>query len=239
MADDDIKPLVVQGRAQLLRPVITQVLAMRQMLRGKDIGEMYTTPVLSFQSQFEFHPQVSLVFRQTLGEANRSSGATTDPEDMKKPVEGLISYRLMNETHETMNPDKAYTLAQKIKAKFAVPVCTWDKGITNYTYWDDPKGYKFRILAATEAEARRLIEMTLDLAGESPSWDLLREHIPKATYPVKPNKEFIYGKSKRPPRRRPVETVKFKYAEMHVWGVASAVTLVDVSGLRLNALVRN
>lgn len=68
---------------------------------------------------------------------------------------------------------------------------------------------------------------------------MLREHIPKKLYPVKPNKELIYGKQKRPPRRRPVETVKFKYAEMHVWGIPSAITLVDITGNRPAPLVTN
>lgn len=214
-------------------------MALHQLLDGKDIGANYSIPVLTFQNQFEFHPQVTLVFKQTLAEANPNMTETTDADDLKEPVTGEISYRIINETHETMTEGKALALAQKIKAKFAIPVCQWTKGIINYTYWDEKKGYKFRLATGAEAEARRLIEMVLDLASQSPDWDLLREHIPKATYPVKPNKKLIYGLVKRPPRRRPEETVKFKYAEMHVWGVPKAITLVDISGKRHNPLIVN
>lgn len=237
MADE--KPLVLHGRAQLLKPVITQIMAMHQLLEGKDIGAHYSVPVLAFQNHYEFHPQVTLVFKQTMAEANPSMTSTTDPDDIKEPVDGEISYRLVNETHETMTESKALLLAQKIKSKFAIPVCQWTKGVTNYTYWHDVKGYRFRIAASTEAMAKTLIEMTLDLAGEAPDWDLLREHIPKKTFPVKPLKKTIYGTLRRPPRRRPVETVRFKYAELHVWGVPRAITLVDLTGRRPSPLVIN
>lgn len=228
---------ILHGRAQLLKPVITQILALHQLLDGKDIGINYTTPVVSFQTQFEFHPQITLVFKQTYQEANPN--ATPDPDDIKQPTAGEISYRIMNETHETMTPAKALIIAQKLKAKFAIPICEWNKGVLIFTYWDDAKGYRFRIQVANEAVARTLIEMTLDLASETPNWDLLRESKSSASYPVKPNKKTIYGQLKRPPRRRPVETVKFKYAEMHVWGRPHAVTLVDTTGKRKDPLVTN
>lgn len=238
MADDE-KPLVLRGSPAMLKGLVSEVLAIRQLLLGKDMGNLYTTPVVSFQNQFEFHPQVTLVFKQSKAEANATATSQTDPEDLKEPVEGQISFRIMNETHTTMTPDKALVLAQKIKAKFTIPVCQWNKGINNYTYWDESKGYKFRIAADVEAVARTLIEMTMDISGNTPNWDLLREHIPKKQYPVKPNKELIYGEQKRPPRRRPVETVRFKYAEMHVWGKPTAVTLVDITGSRPAPLVTN
>lgn len=238
MADSQ-KPLVLRGSPATLKGIVSQVLAIRQMLLGKDMGNLYTTPVVSFQNQFEFHPQVTLVFKQTKAEAEATASSQTDPEDRKEPVEGQISFRLMDETHTTMTPEKALVLAQKIKAKFAIPVYQWNKGIINYTYFDEKKGYKFRIAADVESVARNLIEFTLDIRGNTPDWDLLREHIPKKLYPVKPNKELIYGKQKRPPRRRPVEIVKFKYAEMHVWGIPTAVTLVDITGNRPNPLVIN
>ena len=237
MAED--KPFIVHGRAQLLKPVITQLMAMHQLLEGKDVGVNYSVPVLTFQNQFEFHPQVTLIFRQTLAEANPNMSSTTDADDIKQPVTGEISYRIINETHETMTEAKALAVAQKIKAKFAIPICQWTKGIINYTYWDERKGYKFRLATGNEAEARKLIEMVLDLSSESPDWDLLREHVPKKTYPVKPNKKQIYGTLRRPPRRRPEETIRFKYAEMHVWGVPHAITLVDITGTRPRPLVVN
>lgn len=238
MADLE-KPLVLRGSPAMLKGIVSEVLAIRQLLLGKDVGNLYTTPVVSFQDQFEFHPQVTLVFKQTMAEANATATSQTDPDDLKEPTKGEISFRLMGETHTTMTPEKALALAQKIKAKFAIPVCQWNKGINNYTYWDEKKGYKFKILANVEAVARTLIEMTLDIQGHTPEWELLRESIPKKTYPVKPPKELIYGQQKRPPRRRPVETVRFKYAEMHVWGVPDAITLVDITGNRGGALVTN
>lgn len=229
--------LILHGRAQLLKPVITEILALHQFMHGKDIGSNYSIPVNTFQDFFDFHPQVTLVFQQTYGEANPN--ATPDPDDIKRPVDGEISYRIMGETYETMTPEKALAIAQKIKAKFAIPICQWNKGVFIYTYLDERKGYKFKIYSASEAQARTLIEMTLDLAGETPNWDLLREHISKKNYPVKPDKKTIYGVVKRTPRRRPIETVRFKYAEMHVWGVPTAITLVDTTGRRHNPLVTN
>lgn len=236
MADDE-KPLVLRGSPTALKGIVSEVLAIRQMLLGKDIGSFYTTPVTSFQNHFEFHPQVTLVFKQTMAEANATATSQTDPDDLKNPVDGEISFRLMDETHTTMTEAKALVIAQKIKTVFATPICVWTKGINIYTYLDDRKGYRFRMLCDTEAMARKLIELTLDIRTETPNWDLLRESIPKKTYPVKPPKEQIYGTPRRPPRRRPIEAVRFKYAEMHVWGIPTAITLVDLTGRRLAPLV--
>lgn len=217
----------LQGTTEELIELIPQLMAFKQLLGSRNLGNLYTIPTTTFQDTFEFHPQVKLVFYKSEAE-----------DESKQRTYGEISFRIMNETHETYNEIKAKALAEKIRVKFASPRSfEWHKGKLNSFYEDKKKGYRFRLLVNGEAEARRIIENTLDLQNHNPEWKRLRISQSLDEYPEIPEKEVIYGQPRRLPRRRPVEIVKFKYAELHIWGIPQAISLVDTTGYRATPLV--
>lgn len=235
MADNE-ENIVLQGTKLELMELIPQLMTMYQLIKGRDIGHVYGVPVTTFQDTYEFAPQVKLMFYQTAAEARASS---IEDSDEKPPVTGEITFKVTNETHETMTEVKAIKLAQSIKTKFVTGnLFTWQKGKQIVTYLDKLKGYDFRLYVISEIEARKIIEQTLDIQNHTPDWEKLTVHTSQKQFPDRPSKKLIYGVLRRPPRRRPVEVARFRYAELHIYGVPNAITLIDTTGRRSTGLIK-
>ena len=220
--------IVLHGSTNLMKPIITELMALHHVLKGKDIGPHYSIPVTTFQDQFIFPPQVKLMFYQTSVEAGEPG----------KRVYGEITFRITNETEKSITVAKASTLAQKIKQEFVTgTVFKWEKGKIIVTYLDKAKGYDFRLRVKDEAEGRRIINKVMDVQQHSPEWEKLVIHESKALFPETPGKELIYEKSRQLPRRRPAAIITFRYAELHIWGVVDPITLIDTTGRRSSPLV--
>lgn len=226
-----LAPIVLKGQARMLEPLVTLLMAIYTLLEEKNVGTFYAIPVTTFQDQFTFPPQIKLIFYQ--------DHKTSQEIDGKKiPVYGEISFRIIGETEKTINEAKAKAIAQKIKTKFATGTSfVWNKGTLICSYLDKEKGYDFRLRVTTESEAKKIIEQVMDIQNHSPDWDRLEVHESKKNFPSVPSKEIVYGASRRLPRRRPVAPLLFRYAELHVWGLTSAVSLVDTTGRRSPPLV--
>jgi hypothetical protein len=56
-------------------------------------------------------------------------------------------------------------------------------------------------------------------------------------YPTVPRTENILGESQRLPRDKPIATVEFTAAFLHVWGKPKAVVLVDKTNTYIDAVV--
>jgi len=219
--------ITLQGTQQELMQVIPQIIAFQQVLQNKDVGSIYGIPSLAFQEWNDFCPQVRLAFYRSKNSAEEYD-----------PVEGDITFALANETHETINEAKAKVLAEKIKAKFAVPrQFVWRKGKTIVSYVDKKKGYIFKLNVINETEGRRIIENVMDIQNHSPEWKRLRINTLAEPKPDPPSRERIYGELRKPPAQRRVADIKFQFAEMHVWGYPQAISLVDVVGNRAVPLV--
>lgn len=177
------------------------------------------------------HPQIVLYFLEDI----------SDVEPGYEPVQGRISFRLMDHTASTMTPAIAQIYAQRLKSNFVTGGgFVWKKGreMFSYTHWE--KGYQLQLLVKTEPEARRLVTACLDIQNESPDWALFSHSVnaePATAFPTIPETSRIYGETKRGPRRRPVADVRFQYAHMLVPGRSSPITLVDRTGLLSGALV--
>ena len=190
---------------------------------------IYGIPATQFQESIKFHPQVRLLFIEDYSLV----------EDGYEPVKAEITFRLMDETEKTITPGKAQTLANKIKSLFATGKgFTWKKGHEKWLYYDQSKGYQLSLLAWNETEAKKIIEQVLDVQGHTPDW---QQYLSKSTrerpFSTVPGTHQVYGKNRRKPRDRPVAFVRFRLAEMKVWGMPHAVTLVDKTGTRRNPLV--
>jgi hypothetical protein len=179
-----------------------------------------------------YMPQIKLFFRE--------SEFDTDPNFL--PVTATVSFRIASETSESFTKANAEAIARKIQAKFANPTSyKWRKGKELYTYKDPPKGYNFQIYSFNEAIAKQLIRDCLSINEDSLKDELLSIHTstqPSEAYPTLPPRKNVMGEMVQQPRKRPVATVAFRYAQLHLPGRIKPVTLVDTTYSFPNALIR-
>ncbi|MBD2425261.1 hypothetical protein [Phormidium sp. FACHB-1136] len=191
----------------------------------------YGIPVSSFQESRKFRPQVALFFQEDLA----------DVEPGYPPVTGEISFRLMDHTTETITPTIAGTFANRIRTAFGVggPGYVWRKGKDMATYNDWGKGYALQILTRSESEAREVISKVLDVQNDTPDWSKMnysQNEAPMEAFPTIPGNDFIFGQTRRRPRKRPIASVRFQTALLHVHGLPNPVVLYDRSGVHPTAL---
>lgn len=223
------KRIILKGSSKVLKPAITQLMAVYQLLQENMDRGLYTIPVTTFQDNYTFAPQIKLVFYQLREETRNGSPR----------VQGEIAYRVIGETEETFTEANARIRAQNIKALFAEPqLFVWQKGKEIASYKDRKDGYDFKLFVKNELEARKLITQVMAIENKTPNWDNLRLSISSATYPEIPGTKRIYGVQRKLPRRRPLEDIKFRYAEMHLWGLPKPITLIDTLGNREQPLVK-
>jgi hypothetical protein len=192
----------------------------------------YGIPVAGYHEARKFKPQVQLYFQEDEGDVEPGYG----------PVTGQITFRLMNYTESTINRTVAQALANRINSEFAIGGgYVWRKGKVMFTYTDREKGYKLQLLCRTESEGVQLVNKVLDANNDTPDWtksNVSENQQPAQAFPTIPELDFIYGESRRRPRRRPIADVRFQFAILNVHGLVNPVPLVDRSGIWPNALVR-
>jgi len=193
---------------------------------------IYGIPTTAFQSKRKFKPQITLKFSEDL--------ADVDPG--YDPVEGEISFRLMNQESTTLTISEAKAYANKVKTAFcAAGGFLWKKGKVMVSYSDWDKGYQLQLLCRDKAEGKRVIEQVLDIQGHSPDWkhmNVNENQEPLARYPTIPPNKRILDKTRRQPRERPIATVRFQWAELSIHGEPSARILADRTGRWDKALVK-
>jgi hypothetical protein len=193
---------------------------------------IYGIPATSFQETNKIHPQVHLYFEEKSTEVAHGYSA----------LRSQVSFRLMNETTDTLTKAEATALGTKIKSLFnSGTAFFWKRGKELASYVDQEKGYYFQILVFSETEAKKVIEQVLDIRGHSPNWKLLsikKNAEPATAYPTVPVTKTIMGKRIKQPRRRPIGTVRFVSAVLMLQGKPDPIVLYDPSGTYLGALVK-
>jgi hypothetical protein len=191
---------------------------------------VYGMPITTYQEvSLEFRPQILLYFDQSQSEVREGLSRVT----------GEITYRLVNETSQSITESDLKTRANKIKQLFTTPnLFVWHKGRMTCRYEDKANGYQLTLFVTNEAEGKRIIEQVLDIENKSPNWENLSVTEKRANYPSVPPQKLIYGKSRKEVRRRPVEQVKFRYAAAHIYGVPRPVALIDTRIANNEALVQ-
>lgn len=187
-------------------------------------------PVSTFNSERKYKPQIILYFQEDLG----------DIEPGFAPVTGRISFRLMGYESDTLTPVVAQTFANRIRTSFhSGGGFVWRKGRIMCTYSDWDKGYSLQVLSRSEANGREVIDRVLDIQNDT--IDLAKMSVKEnqaeaAAFPVIPPNDFIYGETRRTPRRRPLADVRFQYATLFIDSMANAIPLVDRTGLFPSAI---
>lgn len=186
---------------------------------------IYGIPSTDFEITHTYYPQVKLHFREDKYEASSNT---------RRPARSEVSFRWREEDYSTTNVNN---LALKIENDFARPPFSYGKGRKCWTYWDDKKGYRFTVYMQTEADAKKLISQVTGLQdSDIPDWDSkLREHLDGVNYSL-PGTVRVMGETIRKPKKRPVATVKFAYAELFIPGMVKPIVLVDRTGNKVGAL---
>jgi hypothetical protein len=205
--------------------------ALRYMLFYYDLGqaralhpEIYGIPTTVFQEIRAFKPHVKLYFQED----------REDVDDGYQPVRGEVSFRVMNETSESMTPSEVTRLRNEVRRVFETGNgYVWKKGRLLCNYVHKEKGYQFQLLCRSETEAKDLIGKILSVNNDTPQWKRLNVSAndePSQAYPIIPETVNILGERRRMPRHRPLANVRFQYAELNLYGMKKPIILCDRSG---------
>lgn len=192
---------------------------------------IYGMPTFDYQEVRKFRPQIQLYFQEDYN----------DVAEGYAPVTGEISFRLMNQTSETLSQSEVTQYATRVRNAFASGSgFVWKKGKVMCAYTDRARGYQLQLICRNKAEGKSLIEQVLDIQNHTPDWKYLNtsenEEVMQQ-YPIVPPNQVILGRSRRLPRARPIADVRFQFAALHIWGLPKPIVLVDRSGTRRGAVI--
>jgi hypothetical protein len=223
--------IIIKGNSKLLKPVITELMALHQLIEQKDIGTIYGEPSIDFQVRRKFKPQIELFFKED--EDDVLSGYT--------PVEGRISFRIMGEETQTITNSKLTNIGLRVKQIFAADNgYIWRKGKELYSYTDHDRGYGLQILSRSSQQARDLATKVLSLQNHTfvlKNMQLCKNEDELAAFPYEPPNQIVLGETIKAPRRRPNVEVRFQYAVAHIHGLPKPKLLYSITPRRRLALV--
>lgn len=177
--------------------------------------------------EFEYKPVVNLYFQQD--KAAVSPGYA--------PVTAEISFRLINESLETLTKANLEVLAKKIKTDFAMGQgYTFNKGKIIANYRDKKYGYYLQIYVLNEAEGIDVVRKILSIQGHSYEEDKFRITQPKKASVNTTTNQTIAGTTYKKPRWRPTATVRFQWASLSVHSIPDPIYLVDRTLSRFNPI---
>ncbi|WP_414620321.1 hypothetical protein [Calothrix sp. CCY 0018] len=190
---------------------------------------IYGIPVTELQQERKFKPQIKLYFSEDYDEETQVNGIPL--------AEGEITFRLMNKASDTISRADAESLARSIKSTFTKPAFTWSKGWFKATYLDSERGYDLRLLVKSKAEAEQVVRQVIGIQNHSFDRDFFQFIEHDRTYPLNPGTHRVYGRTvKKPIIRRRVD-VKFRYAQLLIWGQPNPINLVASGGSRLRSVI--
>lgn len=229
--------IILKGPSKLLKPAITQILAVHQMLENLDL-ERDSDDEATYPDR-RFRPQIRLHFLQDTDFTKVSDSLGYHG---KRRIPGRLTWRLMNETSETITLGELTRIGQQIKQVFgANNGYVWQKGKDMYCYADWDRGYQLQILARSVNQARDLVSKILSFQGHSPQWAFLsriENAEPQTRYPETPIKKTILGESVTIPKLRPNVGVRFTYADARIHKLIKPVVLYDRTQKKVQLLVQ-
>lgn len=190
--------------------------------RAHDRPAVYGIPIHTYSQELKYFPQVQLHFREKTSEAKAKD---------RYPIRAQVGFRIMD---KNFSKSEAKALAEKIKAKFATPIIHFRKGKTKISYIDQEKGYHFTFAVDEEAEAKKIINLTLDLQDHEPNWSLLNDSNSNRSW-TKETK-VILGQTIEMPTQRPIGNVYFTHAELKIHGLTKDIILCDATASHPGAL---
>lgn len=168
--------------------------------------------------EVEYKPVVQLYFQQD--RASIVPGYA--------PVTAEISFRLMNETEDTLTQANLQILARSIKSQFALNQgFTFDKGKNIALYNDKEHGYSLQIYTINESEGINIIRKILSIQNHTFDENKFRFTEPKRKSLNNPGNKTIAGEVYKKRRWRPTATVRFQWASLTIHTRPLPYWLVD------------
>ena len=227
---DSLK-VIIDSSLRDLSERVEGLLEEYQIQRSKDMGTFFIMPEQEVIERSARRPQILMLFQQLDKELT---------ENFPRAVVSRISFRLMEKNQQTITKQDLEFYASRIKTLFGGETpFIWERGKESYSYTDHIKGYRFKVLAANEQAARKVVEQVLDIQSHSPNWESMNKNssvvASESKYDDTPGKQIILGKSYREPRRRPRVTMNFWKAEIFIPGIAGNTLLHDRAGFLYKA----
>ena len=92
-------------------------------------------------------------------------------------------------------------------------------------------------MVTSKAEGERIIRAVLDIQDHPFDRDYLQYIDNDRTYPSNPGTHRVYGRTVKKFARRRTADVKFRHAQLLIWGKQNPINLVAVSGSRLRSVI--
>ncbi len=229
--------ILLKGNTKLLKPAITQIMAMYQLIQDIE-GEGDYVKDTAYKNR-RYRPHIRLHFLEDT--TFNQVGSNPSTYQGRRRLSGSITFRIMNETSETISKGELIRIGTAIKNSFgANGGYTWEKGKELYTYADWDKGYQLQILAKNSSQPRDIISKILALQNHTPDWVFLSKSGSESEierYPDLPQTKIILGEQVTLKRVRPLVQVRFRYADAKVHLLTQPVVLYDLTNKKIGALV--
>lgn len=186
---------------------------------------IYGIPSTDFHISNTIYPQVKIHLREDKVAAASNS---------RRPARSEVSFRWRETDYSTTNVNQLVT---KIVADLVNPLAFYKRGRTLYSYVDKQLGYYFNVTADSEADAKKIIELVIRIQDDTePDWTKnFKSHPDEKNYSTQETVR-VMGETVKKPKKRPIATVKFAYAELFIPGLTKPIILVDRTGTKKGAL---
>ncbi len=221
--EDDSLMLTV-ARNQLFNQYTTYARDQFPIVAGSLLDEI--------DAEYSYKPKITLYFRED----------EDDVEPGYRPYRMETSWRLVEETTQSITKTKLTTIANKIKTQFGTGSgYLFRRGRKIVAYQKPSQGYKFFLRARDLEGAKSLIREILSINGHTLETEILtvsEVDNEEEAFPYNPGTQTVLGKRRAKPRKRPIVNVRFRYAYATVNGWGKPVYLYSKSHAGIDALVQ-
>lgn len=222
---EDDSLLLTIGRNQLFNQYTTYARDQIPIVAGSLLDEI--------DANIAYKPKITLYFKED----------EDDVDPGYRPLRMETSWRLVDETTQTITKAKLTTIGNKIKTHFGRGSgYLFKKGRKFISYKKLSQGYNFLLRARDNAEGKDLIREILSMNGDTLDDEILKiSETDNETdaYPYNPGTQLVLGKRRPKLRKRPLVNVKFRYAYATVNGWGKPIYLYGKNYYIADALVQD
>ncbi|MEH1884097.1 hypothetical protein [Nostoc sp.] len=194
--------LIAQQRIRFFREEVQKT-----HLKPTIVGQ----PKIDLDADVRYHPEVTVVLKQSLTSVPRG----------KYPKDARISWRLMNETSESLTFTKMNDVAALVYQQFFQNRFSFKKGKFIGWYISPLDGLHLQLYCLDATEAKRVAKYVVQAIGKTWNDSIFKVTSPDRDNIASPEQITILGKQKDAPIWRPNITVNASKANINVWGAGN------------------
>lgn len=188
--------------------------------KGSQLPEIWTIPDFQPDVYNATRPQVIMLFAEKDDDYKRRKA------DRRKVVR--VSFRLMNETSESLTEANINTLRNKINLEFPRSYF-WTTGTYKCTYTDKENGLSLILPPESPGEGKSFVNKVLDVVGvpfDGDKWSVSNR--PAQNFRERKTK-YVAAQQKAVnlPNRRPTAKVYLDKVELNIYGTQGNYLLID------------